>query len=250
MIPVVILALIGGLIYGSFLNVLLWRLPEGRGINGRSHCRSCRHQLAWSDLIPVVSFLVLRGKCRYCHARIHIRYPLVELTTAIVLGTFFAIRAPILSPATVIAIFGLLILTSLFFFDLLYLILPDVLIFPAIGIYAIYDLWQLENPTSYFLTALLLAGFFATLYAVSRGKSLGLGDVKLVFLLGLMLGYPLGFVTVVLAIWLATLVALVLLITGKVVRTSAIPLGSFLAISAIISIIFYYETFPFIYLFR
>src|ERR1035437_6463023 len=155
----IILASIGGLIYGSFLNVLLWRLPEGQGINGRSHCRSCQHQLAWYDLIPLLSFALLAGHCRYCHARIHIRYPLVELATAIVLGLFFSVRIPVLNLGTIIDIFGLLILVSLFFFDLFYLILPDVLIFPAIGIYTLYDLIKLAHPLSYILTALLVAGF-------------------------------------------------------------------------------------------
>ena len=250
MTPTIILASIGGLIYGSFLNVLLWRLPEGKGINGRSHCRTCHHQLAWFDLIPIVSFLILRGQCRYCQAGIHIRYPLVELATAVVLGMFFAARVPTLNLETVITIFGLLILISLFFFDFFYLILPDVLIFPAIGIYALYDLTQLVHPLSYFLTALLSAGFFAILYAVSRGKSLGFGDVKLALLLGLIFGYPLGFVTIVLGIWMAALVAIGFLLTGKMKRTDAIPLGSFLTIASIISLIFYYETFPFISFFR
>ena len=178
MILVLIFAFIFGTIYGSFLNVLLWRLPEGKGIGGRSHCRDCHHQLAWSDLIPIVSFIILRGKCRYCHTKIHIRYPLVELTTGLVLGLFFVVRAPTLNLETVIAIFGLLTLVSLFFFDLFYLILPDVLIFPAIGLYALYDLTKLAQPLPYFLTALLSAGFFAILYAVSRGKSLGFGRLR------------------------------------------------------------------------
>ena len=246
----IILAGIGGLVYGSFLNVLLWRLPEGKRIDGRSHCRSCNHQLAWFDLIPVLSFAMLRGKCRYCHARIHLRYPLVELAVAVVLGTFFAIRIPLLGFETIITIFGLLILVSLFFFDLFYFILPDVLIFLAIGVYALYDIVKIDHTLPYFLTALLSASFFAILYAVSRGKKLGFGDVKLAFLLGLMFGYPLGFLIIILGTWLAALVAIGLLLTGRATRTDTIPLGSFLTIVAIISIIFYYETFPFISLFR
>lgn len=245
-----VFAAIGGLIYGSFLNVLLWRLPEQKGIGGRSHCRSCHHQLAWYDLVPILSFIILRGKCRYCRERIHIRYPFVELAVAIVMGTFFAVRTPSLNLETIIAVFGLLILVSLFFFDLFYLILPDVLVFPAIGLYALYDFTQLAHPLPYLLTALLAAGFFAILYAVSGGKKLGFGDVKLALLLGLMFGYPLGFVTIVLGIWLAALVSMGLLLTGRATRADALPLGSFLTIVAIVSIIFYHETFPFISLFR
>ncbi len=250
MIITVVLASIGGLIYGSFLNVLLWRLPKQKGIDGRSHCRSCYHTLVWYDLIPLVSFLVLKGKCRYCHENIHIRYPLVELATAVVLSMFFVIRVPTFSIETIIEIFGLFILISLFFFDLFYFILPDVLIFPAIGIYAIYDLLVLVNPFSYILTALLVASFFAILYTVSGGEKLGFGDVKLVLLLGLMFGYPLGLVTIVLGVWFAALVSIGLLAIGKVTRADAIPLGSFLTLVSIVSIIFYHETFPFISLFQ
>lgn len=250
MLIVPVSTFIFGTIYGSFLNVLLSRLPEGESIGGRSHCLSCRHQLAWYDLIPLLSFVALRGKCRYCHSLINFRYPIVELVTAIVLVMFFIFRTPALNIETVVAIFGLLILTSLFFFDLFYLILPNVLIFSAIGGYILYDTLALGHPLPYFLTALLLACFFVILYAISRGKKLGFGDVKLVFLLGLMFGYPLGFVTVVLGIWLAALTAIGLLLTGKTKRTDAIPLGSFLTVSAIISIIFFHETFPFITLFR
>lgn len=250
MILIPVLAFIFGTIFGSFLNVLLWRLPEGKGIGGRSHCRACHHQLAWYDLIPIASFLILRGRCRYCHAGIHIRYPLVELTVGLVLGTFFVMRAPLLNPEAIITIFGLLILTSLFFFDLFYLILPDVLIFPAIGLYALYDIIKLAHPFSYILTALLLAGFFAILYLVSRGKKLGFGDVKLSFLIGLVLGYPFGFIAIVGGIWLAAIIAVILLVLKKASSQDAIPLGSFLALSTIICIIFYHEIFPFTIFFQ
>lgn len=245
-----IFVFIFGTIYGSFLNVLLWRLPEGKGIGGRSHCRTCQHQLVWSDLIPLLSFIILRGKCRYCHKPIHIRYPLVEMTTGTVLALFFAVQVPFLNLGAVVTIFGLLILVSLFFFDLFYLILPDVLILPAIGIYALYDLTKLVYPLSYFLTALLSAGFFAILYRVSRGKSLGFGDVKLAFLIGLILGYPLGFLAIFGGVWLATITAVILLVLKKVGLKDKIPLGSFLVFSTIICIIFYYEILPLTIFFR
>ncbi|MDP2696003.1 MAG: prepilin peptidase, partial [bacterium] len=139
MIPLIILSVLGGLIYGSFLNVLLWRLPEGNGIGGRSHCRACHHQLTWYDLIPVLSFIILRGRCRYCHASIHIRYPVVETSTAIVLVLFFALRQPPLGLESIITVFALLVLVSLLFFDLFYLILPDVILLPTIVVFAVYD---------------------------------------------------------------------------------------------------------------
>ncbi len=240
----IILSVIGGLIWGSFLNVLLWRLPEEKSIGGRSHCRDCHHLLAWYDLIPVLSFIVLKGRCRYCHTPIHIRYPVVEISTATVLALFFAVRQPLLGLEVVMTVFALLILTSLFFFDLFYLVLPDVLIFPAIIVYAIYDLIKAVNPFSYFLTALLSAGLFAILYTVSRGKKMGFGDVKLAILIGLILGYPFGFLAIVGGVWLAAIVSIILLALKKAALQDAIPLGSFLALATILSIIFYHEILP------
>ncbi len=230
--------------------MLLWRLPQYKELGGRSQCRSCHHSLAWYDLVPILSFITLRGRCRYCSERISKRYPLVELTTGIVLGIFFFTWQPAFNLESVITIIGLLVLISLFFFDLFYFILPDIFIFPAIAVYTIYDLTKTPNPTSYFLTALLSATFFAILYTVSAGKKLGFGDVKLALLLGLMFGYPIGFMVIVLGIWLAAVVSVGLLVTKKVSRTDHIPLGSFLTLTAIISLIFYHGTLPFFSLFR
>lgn len=249
MTPALILAAIGGLIYGSFLNVLLYRIPEGRGINGRSACRSCGRTLAWYDLVPVLSFIILRGRCRFCKASIHIRYPLIELSTAIVLGAY-VMANPVMGLDFILAIGTLLVLTSLLFFDLLYFILPDVLIFPMILAYALYDLLKTPDPLPFFLTGLLAAAFFAILYLTSRGKKLGFGDVKLAFLLGLIFGYPLGFMAIVLGIWLATLAALILILTRRASRKDPMPLGAFLCLAAIGTIIFNHEIIPLISLFR
>ncbi|MEK7217583.1 MAG: prepilin peptidase [Patescibacteria group bacterium] len=247
---ILVFVFILGTIYGSFLNVLLWRLPEGQRIDGRSYCRSCRRQLVWFDLIPILSFIILGGRCRYCHNRIHVRYPIVEMSTGIILALFFAFRQPLLNLETVMIVFALLILASLLFFDLFYLILPDVLALPAIAVFAIYDLAKTANPLSYFLTALLSAGFFVILYAVSRGKSLGFGDVKLAFLVGLILGWPFGFFAIIGGIWLAAIVAVFLLILRQAKLKDKIPLGSFLALSTILCIIFYHELLPLTTFFR
>ncbi len=239
-----------GLIFGSFLNVLLWRLPEGKGIGGRSKCRSCHHTLAWYDLIPILSFIYLRGKCRYCDTPIHIRYPVVELATALSLVLFMIFRQPALNADSIITAFIIVVLVSLVFFDFLYFILPDVLILPAATIYLAYDIMRVPNVASYIITGLLLAAFFAIIYAVSKGRSLGFGDVKLALLIGLVLGYPLGFIAVIGGIWLASIVALLLMFLKRVGPKDAIPLGSFLALSTIICIIFYNEVLPIAALFK
>lgn len=236
----VLFAILGGLIYGSFLNVLLWRLPQGQGINGRSHCRACGHTLAWHDLVPVLSFLWLRARCRYCGTKIHPRYPVIELTTGVVLGVYFFIQQPPVNLESVLTVVGLLILTSLFFFDLFYLILPDVITIPGIIVFAL-ALVHNPNPTPYLLTGLLMALFFAILYWISRGKQLGFGDVKLALLIGLMLGYPLGFIAMVSGIWAGALVGLSLMFAGRATRKDSLPLGAFLSAASLITIIFSHE---------
>lgn len=250
MILTLIIVFVFGTIYGSFLNVLLWRLPEGQGIGGRSHCRACQHQLAWYDLFPIISFVTLRGRCRYCQTPIHIRYPLVELSSAVALTLYFAFRQPIMDWGAVMTVLAILILVSLLFFDLFYLILPDILLLPTIALFAVYDFFRTSAPLSYFLTALLSAGFFAILYAVSRGKNIGFGDVKLAFLMGLILGYPFGYLALVGGVWSAAIVAIVLLALKKVGLKDKIPLGSFLALSTILCIIFYNELLPLTTFFR
>ena len=238
------IAFVFGLIYGSFLNVLLWRLPEGRGINGRSECRSCRRTLAWYDLVPVFSFIALKGKCRYCKAPIHPRYPLVELSTAAVLGLYFALVQPVPGLEAAMAVAILLVFVTLFFFDLFYYILPDVIVLPAIAACAIYDILARPDPLVYAASALLSAAFFAILYGASRGKKMGFGDVKLAFLIGLFLGYPTGFISIVGGIWLGALAALILLAFKKVTLKDALPLGAFLTFAAVACIIFSHELLP------
>ena len=194
--------------------------------------------------------MALKGRCRYCHASIHVRYPIVEIGSAFVLAFFFAIRQPSLGLEVIMTVFALLILVSLLFFDLFYFVLPDALLLPAIAVYAIYDIVKVMNPLPYFLTALLSAGFFVILYTVSRGRNLGFGDVKFAFFIGLVAGYPFGFLAIVGGVWLAAIVAIILLILKRVGLQDAIPLGSFLALSTILCIIFNYELLPLATFFR
>lgn len=130
----VIGAIVLGLLLGSFLSVLVerWETKEGM-LTGRSRCPQCRHQLAWYDLIPLISWILLRGRCRYCGAPIHWRYPLKELVMAGVLGGYVA-RWGIPTgweAVDLVIIFGLV---ALFFFDLRWMVLPDVFTYGLSGI--------------------------------------------------------------------------------------------------------------------
>jgi leader peptidase (prepilin peptidase)/N-methyltransferase len=236
-----IIAFILGTIYGSFLNALLWRTPKKQTMTGRSKCRNCDHTLAWYDLIPIVSFILLRGKCRYCHKKISIQYPLVEfITGAIFLLYNLYIPAQSLLPS-IMSFLSLLLLIGLLFFDLFYFILPDFFIIPGIIAFGIYDFLILKNPQSFFISTLLLGSFFAILYLATKGRGLGFGDVKLAVLIGLILGTPTSFFAVLSGIWLGGIVAALLLMSRKTTLKGLLPLGSFLSLATILFIIFQNE---------
>jgi leader peptidase (prepilin peptidase)/N-methyltransferase len=169
------------------------------------------------------------------------------LVCGLAVGLYVAFNF-LLIPDSIYALAAILILLTLFFFDLLYFTLPDQVILPSIVGFGIIDLYRADS-VWFFGVGLLIAIFFAILYAGSRGKGLGFGDVKLGLLIGLMLGYPFGATSVIMGVWAAALVGLGLVITGKATRKDALPLGSFLTAAAIISLIFSYDL-PFIRLFR
>ncbi len=186
-------AVILSLIVGSFLNVVILRLEKGEGfVGGRSYCVHCRKTLRWIDLIPVVSFLLLAGRCRYCKKRISLQYPLVEIATGIL---FFLIFQKLFA----VNIFEMLALwyiagslVVIFVYDLRNYIIPDKVLFPAIVVAFLY---QAVFHGDYFIhnvifAAIVATGFFLAIFLVSKGKWMGFGDVKLAVLLGLILGFP------------------------------------------------------------
>ena len=239
----IIFVFIIGLLVGSFFNVVISRLDrEGGILMGRSHCPKCKSQLAWHDLIPLLSYLLLRGRCRNCKESISPIYPVVELTTAIILVLFYL---KIGLPLDIGSSYYLIILSFfilIIFFDYLYYVIPDKLVLPLI-VYSLIYSYLFRRPELFNLltSGLALGGFFAILYVVSHGKWIGLGDAKLSLLIGLVLGYPLGALAVVFSIWIAALVGMVLIIMRRASLKSELPFGSFLSIISIIFIIFQNE---------
>jgi leader peptidase (prepilin peptidase) / N-methyltransferase len=233
-----LLAIGFGLIMGSFLSVLLERLGRKEGIvAGRSECPSCEHLLAWYDLIPLGSYVMLRGRCRYCDVRISPMYPLLELTMATVMG-IFVFRYGMPSTWFVVDIAVLFGLVALFFFDLRYQVLPDVLVYPLIGLTLLRLITQrpdmLVNAVA---TGVFVASFFGLLYAISHGRWLGFGDVKLGILIGLLFGYPGAVGVTLLAIWSGALWGLGLMATHRARLETALPFGSFWTAVAIVTLI-------------
>ena len=258
MLACVFLFLLGAVV-GSFLNVLIDRLPEGRSILGRSGCDFCHTPLPWFDLVPLLSFLMLRGRCRFCGAQIPWRLPLVELVTGLgFVGLFWLSPGlytlpfgpqgllPLISCTVHCILFSALVV--LFFTDLEYGILPDKIIFPAVGVALMYyvvsgvaslgagpvnvkDLVLDVGLLTALFSAFGLSLFFILLIAVTRGRGMGWGDVKLGFLLGLVLGWPQTLVAAVLSFLLGGAVSAMLVLGGKKDIKDSVPFGSFLVVA-------------------
>ena len=235
-----------GLIVGSFLNCVIYRLEKKESfLKGRSYCPKCHHQLNWKDLVPILSFIELGGKCRYCREKISWQYPLVELIT----GVLFIAVSHLAFPGFLLLVLYLLIssfLIIIFVYDLKYYLIPDEVIFPAIIIsflYQIFGNWKLEignlspilNPL---FSALGASLFFLTIFLVSRGKWLGFGDVKLGFLMGLFLSFPNILVALFFSFLTGAIIGLGLILSGKKSLKSEVPFGPFLVTGTFIALFF------------
>ena len=247
-----------GLCIGSFLNCVIYRMelqenmpkdsPGRKAVSfmrGKSFCPHCKHDLSWQDLIPVFSFLFLKGKCRYCKKNISIQYPLVELLTGLLfLLIFFAIGGPISGWNFLIYFLFLLIISSfliiIFIYDLKHYIIPDKVLFPAIGI---VFLEQLIFNFRFLNFNPLWAGFgacafFLFIFLISGGRWMGFGDVKLAFFMGLFLSYPNILAALFLAFFLGAIIGVGLIVFGSKNLKSEIPFGPFLIIGTFIALFY------------
>jgi len=238
-----------GLIVGSFLNALVWRIHKNLPIGGneRSICTKCNHQLVWYDLIPVISWLSLMARCRYCHKPISAEYPIVEiLNSAIWLLSFI-----VLKPSTMIG-YALLIvwlfasscLLALAAYDARWLELPDKLVLAftiAALVYVVINsiaLGDIGVVYSSFFGVLAVAGLFYGLFALSDGAWIGGGDVKLAVGMGLILGLEAGLLAVFIAALTGSVFGLVGIAFFGKKRSTQIPFGPFLITATIISFLF------------
>ena len=264
---IIAILVVFGLCLGSFVNALVWRLHEQSEetdkkkpnksylkdlsiAKGRSMCPDCHHALAAKDLLPVLSWLSLRGKCRYCHKPVSLQYPLVELTT---MGLFVVsyLYWPIAFSHAQVAIFVLWLLLlvgfmALIVYDVKWMLLPDRIVFP-LGIIATVMAGIMIGASPHAGRALLNViggiaiggGIFYFLYQLSAGKWIGGGDVKLGWLLGLVVGSPAkALLFIFIAALAGSVITLPLLASGKMKRTSTIPFGPFLIIGAILTLLF------------
>lgn len=223
-----------GLIIGSFLNCVIWRTyKEESFLGGKSYCPHCKHDLNYLDLFPLFSFLFLKGKCRYCSKKISIQYPLVELSTAIlflITYLYFGISLDLMF-WLIIASLSVLI----FVYDLKYYIIPDRFIFSAILISIIYlglSFFQgnlsLEFVALSFLSAIGASLFLFLIWFFSKGLAMGFGDVKLAFLIGLILGWPLVVMGVFLGFLFGAMIGTIIVIVKGGRMNAEVPFAPFL----------------------
>ncbi len=235
-----------GLAVGSFLNVCIYRIPKGQSIFlPASHCPSCSQKIKFYDNIPVLSFVLLKGKCRLCGSRISFQYPLVELLTAgLFLGAYLW-QGLNLAFASTIALGCLLIIV--FFVDLRHRIVPDVITLPGIAIGLGFAFVSPQTRLLDSFLGLLIGGGVLYLLAilgelVFKKESMGGGDIKLAAMLGAFLGWQKLFLVFFLSAFLGSVVGILAIhLSSRVKEQRTIPFGPFLALASIASL-FWGET--------
>ncbi len=253
MFVVVLCLVLLGLMLGSFVGAMTWRLHVGKDfVNDRSECEHCHHKLSALDLVPLLSWLTLRGKCRYCGKPIGWTAPALELAMASLFVTSYYMWPLSLDTwqsqtSFVLWLVYLVGLVALLVYDLRWMLLPNVIIFPLIGVAIAESMvrYQIQvglSPMDYLQSVVFgvatIAGLYWVLYTVSRGRWVGYGDVKL----GIFMGIALGFQRSLLALFLANIIGFVIvlpgLLSGKLKRTSRVPFGPFLIVAFMISFLF------------
>ncbi len=230
-----------GLAVGSFINAAVYRLRAGKFksiLTGRSFCPKCKKNLAARDLIPLVSFLWLRGKCRFCHKKIAVHYFIIELTTAVA----FLLVALFGASGTESLLWNLFFVSILIFiasFDAQFGEIPDEVALPAIvlalaGSFLAFTL----APLTALIGALVGGGFFTALVLISDGKWMGGGDIRVGLLLGALTGWRGFIVALFVASFLGSVVGTIQILRKKKKLKSALPFAPFLAFGGIVAILF------------
>lgn len=251
-----IIFFIFGLIIGSFLNVMVYRLKVAESMFfDRSRCPHCKQIIHWYDNIPVISFILLKFQCRHCKKKISWQYPLVEISTGLLFalcGFYFFDAYDPASWAFVIYLLGVIsALIVIFVYDFLYLEIPDIVLWPAViwvisfGLFFSWNLISVKENIfdlpvlSRILAASVAFSFFFLLSKLSREKWMGMGDTYLVIFLGLILGWPQILLALFLAFFTGAFCGIILISAGKYTMKSQVPFAPFLVLGTVITIFFY-----------
>ena len=254
MIIETIFIFIFGLIVGSFLNCVIWRIGKKQSfLKGRSYCPACKHTLYWNDLVPLLSFVFLKGKCRYCQKKISFQYPLVELAVGLIflfIYNYFQVSLFTIGLGfnfyQALFYFAIAsIFTLIFIYDLKHYLIPDEFTLSGLIVIVVWLLfnyfWGIFSANDllwYFCSALGACAFFFCLWFFSQGRAMGFGDVKLAFILGLLLGWPNIIPGLFVSFLFGAIIGLILVAGKKRKLKSAVPFGPFLVIGCFLAIFY------------
>lgn len=242
-----------GLCVGSFLNVMIARIPKDMSLwTPNSHCPQCQRSLRWCDNIPFLSYVTLKGQCRYCRGRISPRYPLVEIVTSLLsmlIAFHFGVSAEMAS--ALLLTWGLI---ALAFIDLEHLLLPDAITLPLLWLGLLLSVFHLfttpENAIIGAITGYLsLWSVYWIFKIVTHKEGMGYGDFKLLAVLGAWLGWQALPFIVLFSSTIAVVVGLSLIILKKQDRNTPIPFGPFLALAGVCALLFGDKTQLFLFIF-
>lgn len=238
---------ISGLCIGSFLNVVVYRTHEGISIwRGRSVCVHCKKHINVFDLIPLLSFVLLRGKCRSCQKKISINYPILEFVTGLLF--LIAYNKVFLGPAISFNVSTNIIffirdavfvsaLLVIFVYDLRFMHILDRFTIPVMIFALIMNVWLgAVSLTAMVTGAIMIGGFFCLQYLISKGTWVGGGDIRMGILMGIMLGWKFGLVALFLAYAFGAVVGVGLLVSKKINRKTPIPFGTFLSVGTVLAL--------------
>ncbi|NCN06992.1 MAG: prepilin peptidase [Candidatus Pacebacteria bacterium CG_4_9_14_3_um_filter_40_12] len=248
-----------GIVFGSFLNVVIVRsIRDESWVTGRSHCDICGKTIAWYDNIPLLSYLVLGGRCRHCKEAIAISHPIVEGLTGVLFlwwyigfSLFFKLTQEpfvVLQPLFWLAVAAILIV--IFFTDILVFLIPDKAVIALSALVVVYQgalLWAgIMQPLDFLYSVLGMVGavlFFFSLWYFTRGRGLGFGDVKLIAPLSLLMGWPSLIIGLFASFIVGAVVGIGFVLVGKKKMKQPIPFGPFLIIGTVIGLLWGHEIF-------
>lgn len=245
---VLLLTFLFGLIIGSFLNVCIYRIPRGESIVfPPSHCPSCQHQLQVNDLLPVISYIILRGKCRYCGEKIHFHYPLIELING--LGwvlVMFIYRGEIVGQSIAgIFLFSFSLVLALI--DLRHFLIPNCLVISLLLAGIVYQIFWGELSLLQLFLGMVVGFVVPLVIALFSGGGMGGGDIKLCAAMGLWLGYPAIIYAMFIGALLGSIIGILLMVFKIKTRKDPIPFGPFLMLG-LLAIFFFQKQIMFWYL--
>ena len=233
-----VMLVLGGLCVGSFLNVCIHRLPSRESIVfPASRCPACAHLLAWSDNIPLFSYIALRARCRYCGVHISIRYPVIEAVTCLIFLLNWYVFGP--TPLLFVRLIFACALIVLFAIDLEHQILPNVITLPGIVAGLLCSLFLPPGPLMSLEGIALGGGVLWAIaeawYRLRKVEAMGFGDVKMLAMVGAFLGVKLVLLTFVLSSLIGGLVGVVLVATRRADMATRVPFGTMLAFAALVA---------------